>query len=407
MKKNTLLKGLVLGICFLAYSFGVSANDTVRITWTATSAGYLSKNIIIRATAGEKFTVSWGNGVDSTYTGKGTTNIPVNHKYASMGTYNVSIVAEVNCNIIYLSVASQQITSLDVSNCSALEYLMCNINSLTSLDLSKNINLMELHCNDNKLTNLDLSKNTNLKKIFCSSNKLLTSLDLSENVNLKDLYCSENKLMTLVLNENADLTYLSCQQNQLPLSDLYAASLLVSEAFNKLLGPQILTPQTLDTGGTADFSTQTKFGNPDTLTVFAVTKNGSTAVINSDYTITNGVITFNTSGKYIVTMTNDAIKASSGYPAKVTAEFNVGKTGIADANAINPIQIYPNPTNGQLTINNEQLTIKNVELFDFVGKKLVSQFTIHNSLIEIDISHLANGMYFLKVDNKMFKIIKN
>jgi len=70
------------------------------------------------------------------------------------------------------------------------------------------------------------------------------------------------------------------------------------------------------------------------------------------------------------------------------------------------ISVYPNPTTGQLTINNEQLTIKNVEIFDVVGKKQQAECRMQNGEIEIDLSHLANGLYFLKVDGKMFKIIK-
>jgi len=88
-------------------------------------------------------------------------------------------------------------------------------------------------------------------------------------------------------------------------------------------------------------------------------------------------------------------------------DFVAKTVGIAGAYGIRPIQIYPNPTTGQLIINNEQLTIKNVEIYDVVGKKLVSQFTFHDSHIEIDISHLANGLYFLKIDGKVFKVIKN
>jgi len=84
------------------------------------------------------------------------------------------------------------------------------------------------------------------------------------------------------------------------------------------------------------------------------------------------------------------------------------------------IFIYPNPTDGQLKINNGSSTgslpgtLSVVEVYDVVGKKFVPQFTfgsvsgaeLHNSQIEIDISHLANGIYFLKVEEKVFKVIK-
>jgi hypothetical protein len=48
-----------------------------------------------------------------------------------------------------------------------------------------------------------------------------------------------------------------------------------------------------------------------------------------------------------------------------------------------------------------------MELFDIVGQ-CVGAYRIRpeNNEAIIDISHLASGMYFLKIDNKMYKIIK-
>jgi len=65
------------------------------------------------------------------------------------------------------------------------------------------------------------------------------------------------------------------------------------------------------------------------------------------------------------------------------------------------ISIYPNPTTGQITINNEQLTINSIDIFDVYGKKLS-----HNHLITtsshhlINISHLAAGIYFVKISTQ-------
>ena len=67
--------------------------------------------------------------------------------------------------------------------------------------------------------------------------------------------------------------------------------------------------------------------------------------------------------------------------------------------------IYPNPTTGKLTIDNGQLKIENIEIYDIVGRKIVNcPLSIDNS---IDVSHLANGLYFLKIGNKTVKVIKN
>ena len=75
------------------------------------------------------------------------------------------------------------------------------------------------------------------------------------------------------------------------------------------------------------------------------------------------------------------------------------------------ISVYPNPAINQLTINNEQLITGNIEIYDIVGKLLQSnpEFSSGVNLqseITIDVSHLANGLYFLKIDNKVVKFMK-
>jgi len=71
------------------------------------------------------------------------------------------------------------------------------------------------------------------------------------------------------------------------------------------------------------------------------------------------------------------------------------------------ILIYPNPTTGELRIENGELRIVNIEVFDIYGKKLNDfQFSILNSQLKIDISHLSAGVYFLRIGERMFKVVK-
>ena len=89
-----------------------------------------------------------------------------------------------------------QLTSLDVSQNSALTYLNCYDNQLTSLDVSQNTALQTLYCYFNQLTSLDVSQNTALIYLYCYSNQL-TSLDVSNNTALTDLSCKNNQLTSL------------------------------------------------------------------------------------------------------------------------------------------------------------------------------------------------------------------
>ena len=52
--------------------------------------------------------------------------------------------------------------------------------------------------------------------------------------------------------------------------------------------------------------------------------------------------------------------------------------------------------------------IGEIENYDVVGRKydVGAKHILPNDEIEIDISHLANGLYFLKIDNKVFKVVK-
>jgi len=114
---------------------------------------------------------------------------------------------------------NNQLTSLDVSGCTALTRLWCYNNQLTSLDVSNNTALQDLECNNNQLTSLDVSKNTALIVLYCSRNPL-TSLDVSQNTALIQLLCSDNQLTSLDVSKNTALEVLKCDNNQLASLDI-------------------------------------------------------------------------------------------------------------------------------------------------------------------------------------------
>jgi photosystem II stability/assembly factor-like uncharacterized protein len=71
------------------------------------------------------------------------------------------------------------------------------------------------------------------------------------------------------------------------------------------------------------------------------------------------------------------------------------------------IRVYPNPTAGELRVTSYKLQVENIEIYDVVGRN-VGTYGIRpeNNEIVIDISNLQAGLYFLKVANKVVKIVK-
>ena len=101
----------------------------------------------------------------------------------------------------------------------SLNVLPCKFNQLTSLDLSQNTALTDLWCGDNQLTSLDVSQCTALSQFGCENNQL-TSLDVSQCTVLIQLGCENNQLTSLDLSKNTALKYLNCQNNQLTSLDV-------------------------------------------------------------------------------------------------------------------------------------------------------------------------------------------
>ena len=81
--------------------------------------------------------------------------------------------------------------------------------------------------------------------------------------------------------------------------------------------------------------------------------------------------------------------------------------GIVETGHAPSLRVYPNPTSNQLRITNYELQENTeIQIFDIVGKRQNAECRKAESEITIDISHLANGLYFLKIDNKTVKIVK-
>ncbi|MCL2131510.1 MAG: T9SS type A sorting domain-containing protein, partial [Lentimicrobiaceae bacterium] len=92
----------------------------------------------------------------------------------------------------------------------------------------------------------------------------------------------------------------------------------------------------------------------------------------------------------------------------ILAFTTTNETIIAETENYASVRINPNPTTGKLKIEFSVVgSPLSVELFDVVGQ-CVGVYAVRPEDTEtvIDISHLANGMYFLKIDGKTVKVVK-
>lgn len=71
------------------------------------------------------------------------------------------------------------------------------------------------------------------------------------------------------------------------------------------------------------------------------------------------------------------------------------------------LSIYPNPTKGELIIDNEQSAINHIEIFDIRGYSVWEDLcNRHETNVVVNISHLPSGIYFLQTQTEIGVITK-
>jgi hypothetical protein len=72
-------------------------------------------------------------------------------------------------------------------------------------------------------------------------------------------------------------------------------------------------------------------------------------------------------------------------------------TGIDDISNNSNFKVYPNPTSGKFNIETDNGILNSVEIFNVVGNKVFSKYSIRNDATEVDISNFSNGIYFVNI----------
>ena len=144
------------------------------------------------------------------------------------------------------------------------------------------------------------------------------------------------------------------------------------------------------------------------LSVMILSAQSDVVPVGGTATGSGGTVTYTVGQIAVQTYSNGTFTISEG----VQQPYEIQTIGIDNYPGITlNAMVYPNPTVGnvQLTINNEQLEGE-VKVFDMNGKFLFSK-RIERQNIEIPMSDLAAGTYFVNVLDgtqvlKTFKVVK-
>ena len=238
-----------------------------------------------------------------------------------------------NTALEYLWVKNNNLSSINISQNTALEYFSCEENQITALDLSANNQIAHLSCFSNQLTSLDVSNVSSLSRFLCYDNEL-TSLNVSSNTNLTELYVSENNLTSLDLSLNSNLKSLECNDNQLTTLDL-------------------------SNGNNSNMIQVWAYDNPD-LTCIKV---------------------------------DAGFTPSASWQKDVSANFNENCGTITDVedHFYERVSIYPNPAKDYIVIQSQE-KIQSVILYTVAGAEVM-----RTTQDKMSLTDLPNGLYIVKV----------
>lgn len=196
-------------------SINTNADLEIQQTEAAAFSGalYVNNSNLTDLTGIEAFTnltqlVCYGNQITSLDL---TQNTALNSLDCSFNQLTSLLTNSITLTTIYCN--NNKLTSLDVTADSGLNYLTCGYNLLRNLTLGNPV-LQYLNCNYNMLHSLSTTGCTQLQTLECAYNSLAT-LDVSQSPNLSFLYTAFNQLSSLNVSANLQLSFLNCGNNQL------------------------------------------------------------------------------------------------------------------------------------------------------------------------------------------------
>jgi len=287
-----------------------------------------------------------------------------------------SLNISANTALFSLTFSKNQISTIDLSQNKDLQNLTCDRNLLKDLDISLNTQLRSLYCGNTDLTVLDVSNQPNLLDLNCTNTKI-SKLDVTSNTKLENLYFNNAQLTTLDLSNNPLLKRINLSWNKLTSLDLSHNPLLelVFLEFNPLTTLNVQNGNNKNfilpsqTGKNADATIYTSFLGNKTL--------GCIQVDDADYSNANW----------------EKIKEKNATYSNTCKNLGI------EANVFEKATIYPNPTKGEVNIQN--VNLEKATVYNSLGQ-LVKTFKLNssNTTNTITLSGLPKGVYYIYLINQ-------
>ena len=343
--------GKEYGVIYPVYNFSSSNHATVLATNAANATAknwkvqYSNGNVNITTTGSYVCGSSSQPNMDSyiTLTVAKDSAIRLDLKAAAAGT-PVRIVSGSNTQNITVGTSWTGFSSYTADGTTMTVY-----GDLTGFDCSKN---------GENLTALDASKNTQLMGLFCGNNNL-SSLDVSKNTKLTVLSCFNNKLSRLDLSKNTQLRELFCYGNNFSTQALDAIYCALPDRTGKDNG--LIEPVK-------------NSSDPNHATVLAT--NAQNAIDK------NWNVLYDEGGAYIHT----------------TGSYDCSSSAAATA-AEPALTLYPNPVADVLYLS---ATARTIHIYDMYGTEVAHAYDTD----KVEVSHLPAGVYTVKADGTVAKMVK-
>ena len=226
-------------------------------------------------------------------------------------------------------------------------------------------NIIGFDCNDNEdnITALDVSHNTLLTKLYCNKNNL-SILDVSKNTQLTWLYCNKNNLSHLDISKNTALTVLSLWGNKFSTATLDAIYCRIPDMTGQPRKGYILPIHETSSATEQNNVNATNAKN-------ATDKNWRVVIYKNDDTI-------------------DDITTTGTYDCS---------TSVVEATAEQALTLYPNPVADVLYLS---ATARTIRVYDIYGIEVAHAADTDR----VEVSHLPAGVYTVRADGTVAKMVK-